>query len=289
MEDRRRLLEANVAAARFFRSELLRATSSWPVEYLKALGSESVLEGDSAWQVGYAPRDRRGLVEHLRVEGFGYGTLVRAGLVAWSDAGEAIDQHQDRLMLMARDHRLSPVGFIGIGRDGQARSVSPVTVLHRPSNVLVGIDEQLDLLGGGAVPVIVDDPVDAIAISQVSREVGGQWAGIPVCGAGLSTAQARILRRFSASDKVIVALSGTEAERSQKLGYLLDLAFFFDRVRAVSLPTSPALLARSESGPDRLHERLLNSRALMTFRVTGSGYVASRPADPDPPEAGPGL
>ncbi|MFI6833857.1 hypothetical protein ACIBG5_42560 [Kribbella sp. NPDC050241] len=30
-------------------------------------------------------------------------------------------------MLVARDHRLSPVGFIGVGRDGQARSVSPVS------------------------------------------------------------------------------------------------------------------------------------------------------------------
>ncbi|MEV0802073.1 hypothetical protein AB0I34_30540 [Kribbella sp. NPDC050281] len=127
MEDRRRLLKANVPAARFFRVELLRATSSWPMEYVKALGADSVLAADSAWQVGFAPPSRRELVEHLRVDGFSYGTLVRAGLVNWSDAGEAIDQHQDRLMLMARDHRLSPVGFIGVGRDGQARSVSPVS------------------------------------------------------------------------------------------------------------------------------------------------------------------
>ncbi|TCC52121.1 hypothetical protein E0H73_39990 [Kribbella pittospori] len=289
LEERRRLLEANVAAARVFRQELLRATSSWPVEYLKSSGAEEVLSAGSAWNIGYAPSARRGLVDHLLVEGFAYGTLVKAGLVTWSDEGQAIDRHQNQLMLLARDHRLSPVGFIGIGRDLQARSISPVTVLHRSSNVLVGVEEQLDLLGGGAVPVIVDEPVDAIAISRVSRQMGGQWAGIPVCSAGLSTAQARILRRFSASDRVIVALSGNDAERNQKAGYVLDLAFFFDRVRAVGLPASPAVLTREESGLEHLHDLLSSSRPLMTFRTTGSGFVSSRPTDPDPPVAAPGL
>ena len=56
MEERRRLLEANAAAAQFFRRELLRATDGWPLEYLKAHGAESVLSTESPWKVGYAPR-----------------------------------------------------------------------------------------------------------------------------------------------------------------------------------------------------------------------------------------
>ncbi|MEV0283486.1 hypothetical protein AB0H36_05130 [Kribbella sp. NPDC050820] len=291
LEERRRLLEANAAAARFYRRELLRATSSWPVEYLKSWGVEEVAATDSVWKVGYAPDTWTSLVDHLRGEGFGFGTLVRAGLVRWTDDGEAVDQHRDRLMLVARDGRLLPVGFVGIGPDGQARSVSPVTAVHRPSNVLVGVEEQLDLLGQGATPVVVDDPVDAFAVSKVSRQTDGRWIGIPVCGAGLSTAQARMLRRFSATDNVIVALSGDQAQRNQAAGYLLDLAFFFDRVRAVGMPAehSPATLALCESGPERLRDALSKPLPLMLYRASGRSVAAVPRVDPDPPDRGPGL
>jgi DNA primase len=289
LEERRRLLEANAAAARFYRRELLRATFSWPLEYLKASGAGAVLSTESTWKVGYAPNTGASLVDHLREAGFGFGTLVRAGLVEWTDAGDAVDRHRDQLMLVARDQRLSPSGFIGIGRDGQIGLRSPVTSIHRPSNVLVGVEEQLDLLGEGAIPVIVDDPVDAIAVSSVSRRMDGRFAGIPVCGAGLSTAQARILRRFSARDEVLVVLSGDQPQRNQAAGYLLDLAFFFDRVRAVDLPAGPGELSLSGSGPEHLHDLLSKSRPLMTYRVSGSGFASGLSTEPDPPDAGPGL
>jgi hypothetical protein len=289
MEERRRLLEANVAAARFFRRELLRATSSWAVDYLKSQGVDGVLSTESMWKVGYAPTGFSRLTDHLREQGFGYGTLVRAGLVEWTASGDAVDRHQDQLMLVARDQRLSPVGFVGIGPDGAARSVTGATMIHRPSNVLVGVEEQRDLLDRGAIPVIVDDPIEAIAISNASREFGGEWAGIPVCGSGLSTAQARTLRRFSTSDRVVVVLSGDEAARHQTAGYVLDLAMFFDRIRAIEFPSGvgPASILQLDSGPERLREVMSKTRPLMTYRVSGQGFLASQGIDPDPPEASP--
>jgi len=182
------------------------------------------------------------------------------------------------------------VGFVGIGPDGVTWP-GPVTAIHRRSNVLVGAVEQRDLLAGGAVPVIVDNPVDAIAVSSVGQQRGG-WAGIPVCGGGLSTAQAKMLRQFSTSDMVIVVLSGSEAERNQSAGYLLDLAFFYDRVRAVALSPGESLagMVQQESGAERVHDLLRKSRPLMTYRASGSGFVALRSADLEPPpESGPGL
>lgn len=288
MEERRRLLEANRAAAQFFRRELLRSRG-WARPYLEARGLAHVLTVESDWKVGYAPEAWSNLTEHLRREGFDYATLVRAGLVEWTDQGDAVDRLRDRLVLVARDHRLSPVGFIAIDRDGQVRSASPVNAIHRPSNVVVGIEEQLGLLHAGAVPVIVDHPLDAVAVTRLSREMDGQWAGIPVCGGGLSTAQARILRRFSTGDKVIVALSGDMPARQQAAGYVLDLAFFFDRVRAIDVPAGAAVEAMQEDGARQLHDLLAKARPLMTYKVSGSGYWASHQADPDPPHSAPGL
>jgi hypothetical protein len=87
-------------------------------------------------------------------------------------------------MLVARDSNLEPVGFVGIGRPGSDRALTttPTTLIHRRERALVGVAEQLDLLRGGAVVVIVDDPLDAIAIETLSRAWGERWAGIPLCG-----------------------------------------------------------------------------------------------------------
>jgi DNA primase len=285
MDERRRMLEANASAAQYYRRELLRATDGWPLEYLKAHGAESVLSAASPWKVGYAPPAWSNLVDHLRGQGFGYGTLVRAGLMTWSEHDEAVDQHRDKLMLVARDRRLAAVGFVGIGPDGNARSASPVTAIHRPANVLVGIEEQRNLLARGAVPVIVDSPMDAIAVSNAGIEAGGSWAGIPLCGGGLSTSHVKTLREFSATDKVIVALGGSRAERDQSAGYVLDLAFFFDRVRGFEVPAGESLagLAQKEHGAAGLNEVLRDARPLMTYRATGRGFVAVQSADLDPP------
>lgn len=131
MEERRRLLEANRAAAQFFRRELLR-TGGWAGPYLKTRGLAHVLTVESDWKIGYAPEAWSNLTEHLRREGFDYATLVRAGLVEWTDLGDAVDRLRDRLVLVARDHRLSPVGFISSGRDVQVQSASPVNAIHLP-------------------------------------------------------------------------------------------------------------------------------------------------------------
>ncbi|MEU0095602.1 hypothetical protein [Kribbella sp. NPDC006257] len=166
--------------------------------------------------------------------------------------------------------------------------MTPATAIHRPSNVLLGVAEQLDLLASGAIPVVVDDPVDAMAVTRLSRAVGEQWAGIPVCGGGLSTAQARMLRRFSVGDKVVIVLSGGEQGVKRSAGYGIDLAYFFDRVRAVDIPDGVAVAVSSSAGTTQVHEALVRARPLLTYRVVGGGLTSSQP-DPDPPDVGPEI
>ncbi|WP_344162583.1 hypothetical protein [Kribbella yunnanensis] len=288
-EERRRLLEANKAAAQFFRRELLRSRGTWPESYLAARGLRHVLTVESDWKVGYAPDTWSSLTDHLRAQGFDNGTLVRAGLVEWTAQGDAVDRHRDRLMIVARDYRLSPVGFIGIAPDGRAQAATPANTVHRPTNVLIGIEEQRDLLRQGAVPVIVEHPMDAVAVTWLSREMGGQWAGIPTCGEPLSTAQARILRRHTPGDKVIVALSGDLPARRQAAGYVADLAMFFDRVRAIDVPAGAAVETMQDDGARQLHDLLANARPLMTYKISGRRYGGLLQPDPDPPGSVPEL
>jgi hypothetical protein len=71
---------------------------------------------------------------------------------------------------------------------------------------------------------------------------------------------------------------------------LQDLAFFFDSVRAVALPPRESLAGLAqESGAERVHDLLLTSRPLLTYRAGGRGFVALRSTDLDPPGPGPGF
>ncbi|TDC16399.1 hypothetical protein E1261_39005 [Kribbella albertanoniae] len=97
------------------------------------------------------------------------------------------------------------------------------------------------------------------------------------------------MRRFTPSDKVIVALSGDMPARQQAAGYVLDLAFFFDRVRAIDVPAGAAVESMRDDGAGELHDLLASARPLMTYKVSGSGYWSSEQHDPDPPSSAPGL
>jgi hypothetical protein len=62
---------------------------------------------------------------------------------------------------------------------------------------LVGLQEQGDLLGVGATPVIVDSPMDAMALEELSRSTAREYAGVALCESPMSTAQMRTLVRHS--------------------------------------------------------------------------------------------
>lgn len=287
-EERRQLFAATVSAGQFFRGELLRDPGGWPVEYLKESHVESVLSEDSAWRVGYAPDARTGLVDHLAAENFSYSTMERAGLVIRNGEADVVDRFRDQIVLLSRDSQLRPAGFVQIDPEEPARAVSPVTAIHQPSNVLVGVEEQIDLLRGGAIPVIVEEPVDAIAVSEMSRRSGGRWAGIPVCGDGLSTAQVRMVRKFSLSETAIVLAGGNQYQQKLTTGYLLDLAMHYPHVRAVVLPHRPSVIAASDHGPQFLNDVLTTARPILTYRF-GSAAAEGLIRDSEPPDHGPGL
>ncbi|MBP2356199.1 DNA primase [Kribbella aluminosa] len=258
-----------MAAARFYRRELLRANVGWPVEQVRERGVGEVLQIDSSWRIGYAPDSFTLLTDHLREKGFDFRTLIRAGLSEWTNEGTAVDVFRDRLMLLARDERLDPVGFVGVGPGVKPEySASPTTLIHRPSNALVGIEEQLDMLTEGAFVVVVNDPLDAVAIENLGRLAGERWAGIPMCGSQLSSAQAKTLYRYTVTDTVIVALDGDQEWRRTAIASHPDLSYFYKRVRAVEIPDglSAASLLKTENGPQRLYDAMVSTRPLADYK-----------------------
>lgn len=280
--EERWLHEVNAAAEIFFRRELLQATTLWPPAFLRERGVDEVMEPGSIWHVGYAPEGGTRLMDHLLKDGFGRETLMRAGLVSWTDDGRVVDRYQDLLMLVSTDRRLNPVGFVGIDRDGNTRTLTPDTLVHRPSEAVVGVLEQIDLLRAGATAVIVDHPLDAIGLELAARGSGAsKYAGIPLLGLGVSDSQVETLRRYSLTDQVIVTVPDDFVASARAVATGVNLTSAFDHIRLIERPSGPF---RTNPGRLRVLADFIVAESASGVRsgLDGHEHYAPAPETPGP-------
>jgi len=223
--DRDRLLAANAAAADYFAAQY---PDSWAPGYLRhRLGADGLdsLAG-TAPRLGYAPAGWTGLTEHLRGAGFTDDEILTAGLGTRARTGRVVDRFRDRLVLPIRAAGATPdagvVGFVA-RRDPTADAAGADqrtpkylntghTPLYRKGEQLFGLAEAAATLDRGGVAVLVEGPLDALAIGAAT---GGSMAGVAVLGTALTDAQAGRLRDAlgTGSDRVVVAADADPAGR----------------------------------------------------------------------------
>ena len=89
---------------------------------------------------------------------------------------------------------------------------SPETSTYRKGELLFGLHQASGLLARGAVPVIVEGPVDAIAVTTAGR---GSFAGLAPCGTALTSLQAAALAQAAGLGQasIIVAFDDDMAGR----------------------------------------------------------------------------
>ncbi|MFI5696483.1 toprim domain-containing protein [Kribbella sp. NPDC051586] len=267
-----RLVEANLAAGHFFRDQLLESPAGWAAGHLAERGLGNVLRTTSPWKIGYAPDGWSYLVDHLRSQGFDDEALLAAGLASATKTGYLIDRFRDRIMFPAWDAGQDLVGFVGRGRGRGGRTKylnSPTTRTYQKSRTLVGLTEQRDLLEGGAVPVFVEGPMDAMAVDELSRSTSRSWAGLGVCGTALSRHQVSMVRHYSDCDTVIVAVDADGAGSVAGSRWLDDLSAFFKLVQVAEFPLGqdPSSLLETPAGADRLFQALTSPRPLAELAI----------------------
>jgi DNA primase len=264
MTSPQQLIEANSVAAQFFRLELLKRPDGWASEHLRMRCLGAVLARDSGWSVGYAPDNWSGLVGHLRRAGFDDATIVAAGLAWPSSNGYLVDRFRDRITFVAHDIDLNPVGFIGRARAGRVRYLNTrKTDVYAKGKSLVGLDAQLVRLENGAIPVVVEGTMDALAVSLA----GGEWAGVACCGTAITRQQALILKRHTRGDVVVVALDGNLAGRNGAVRSLDALSSDFGRVLVAEFPDEHDPASLFAADPNRLRSALGSQRPLIEFVV----------------------
>lgn len=159
--------------------------------------------------LGYAPRAWTRLVDHLRGEGIGDAELLASGLVLTSARGTLVDRFRDRITFPVRDSAGRTIALLGRAVDQNAtdrtgQSVpkylnSPDTALYRKAEVLYGLDDAaIAALSAGALPVLVEGPMDTHAVNLAGRHQpmsGGTpaFVGLASCGTALTAAQVALL------------------------------------------------------------------------------------------------
>jgi DNA primase len=205
-------------AARYY---VGRLAESWVPAYLASRGfARSVL---SQWGVGYAPGGWTALTDHLRKIGYQDEAIEVAGLAQRSKRGTLIDVLRDRAVFPVRSADGTVAGFLGrAASDAQAGTPKYLntreTEFYHKGDVLFGLHEGRQVLAGGGRAVIVEGPLDAIAVNVAGE---GRYAGVAPCGTALTAAQVTALRK-AGGGAPILAFDGDQAGRKAAVrGYSL--------------------------------------------------------------------
>jgi hypothetical protein len=214
----------------------------------------------TGYQLGYAPPGWTALTDHLRARGYTDAQLLDAGVGLRTRRGSVVDRFRDRLVFPVRDpggQRV--VGFLGRALtegEGIPKYLnSPGSALYRKGEVLYGLGAEptRHALAAGARPVLVEGPLDAIAVTCAAP---GRYVGVAPCGTALTAAQVAALDTAAgplAERGVLVAFDNDPAGRQAGLRA-------YELVRATGAwPTSatlpdgldPAALAQQRGGRPR--------------------------------------
>jgi DNA primase len=174
-----------------------------------ALLTDRGVDQDSAVaaQLGYAPRAWTTLVDHLRDVGINDVELRASGLVLESSRGTLLDRFRDRVIFPLNTLGGQTVALLGRAVDPTATDRdgtrvpkylnSPDTAIYRKSEHLYGLSAATaEAIRGGAQPVIVEGPLDVLAVNRAARSsvgAGHRHFAVAPCGTALTRAQVQLL------------------------------------------------------------------------------------------------
>jgi DNA primase catalytic core len=262
---RRRALEINQLAAKFFAAAY---TGSWAQSYLvERLGTDP--KESTNHTIGYAPHGWTTLVNHLRGSGVSDDDLMASGLASRASNGRLIDRFRDRVVFAIR----ADDGIVGwIGRrhpdlDRTPHQASPKylntaeTAAFVKGRHLFGLEDNQATLQQGATAVLVEGPLDALAVTVAGA---GEFVGVAPLGTAFTGAQAEQLMLCDpvVRPSVIVGMDSDTAGRRSAESIFWRLSDRAD-VRSLLLPDGgdPADVLR-EGGPVALASALDSSTGL---------------------------
>jgi DNA primase catalytic core len=188
---------------------------SWAQSYLIER-FRTDLTGHPWIRPGYAPDGWTGLIDHLRRRGVTDTELITAGLASATSTGRLIDRFRDRVVFPIT-HQRQVLGFVGrrnptladSDQKGPKYLNTAETPLYRKGAQLYAAADPLD-----AVPVVVEGPLDAIAVTLASN---GRQVGLAPLGTSLTDEQAAQLHAVGRTPVI-----ATDADRAGRAAAARD-------------------------------------------------------------------
>ena len=211
---RRRILEMNREAARFYHSVLLSPEGKVGYDYYvgRALSAATI----NHFGLGFAPNQWDALLKHMRAKGYQPAELVDAGLARKGQKGY-YDNFRNRVMTPIIDVRGNVIAFGGrVLDDSKPKYINTGdTLVYKKTNELFALnfakDSKEDAL------ILCEGYMDVIAMHQA-----GFTNAVAGCGTALTTEQVRLIRRYA--KEVIITYDADEAGQKalQKAMTLFD-------------------------------------------------------------------
>ena len=229
-----------------------------------------------SYGLGYAPPRWTGLTEHLRACGHRDEALVATGVSLQGRRG-LLDRFRGRLIfpvhhpisgqVVAFLGRLLPAAGVVPGAEEAPKYLnSPESSGYHKGEVLYGLSAAArQALAAGAVPVLVEGPLDAIAVSSSGTTTA--YVGVAPCGTAVTARQIHVLQQACAgplSERHVVTAFDHDAA-GQRAGLhafdLLRTAGAWPHMAALPPGSDPAELALRD-GPLSLATALHDARPL---------------------------
>lgn len=191
-----RILEANLASAKYFQEQLMSEGATIGREFLKSRGFDK--DAAELFGVGFAPKGWNNLTDHLKKLGFTEEELLIAGLASKGDKG-LYDKFRGRLIWPIRDtsNQVIAFGARKLFDDDQGPKYlnTSETPIYHKSAVLYGIDLAKKEISKQQQVVVVEGYTDVMAC-----HLAGIRTAVATCGTAFGDEHIRILNRMLAAD-----------------------------------------------------------------------------------------
>ena len=200
---RRRVYEANRAAAKYFNSVLNSPEGKIGLDYYKNRGlTDHTIK---KFGLGYAPDKWNGLMNHLKDLGFSLEDMLAAGLIRKGKASSKyFDTFRNRVMTPIIDVRGNVIAFGGrVLDDSKPKYINTGdTIVYKKTNELFALNFAKD--SGKSTMILCEGYMDVIAMNQA-----GFTNAVAGCGTALTGEQVQLISRYA--DEVVLAYDGDEA------------------------------------------------------------------------------
>lgn len=226
-DERERIYEANVAAARFFHATLWTGEGAEALSYLYKRG---LADADIRhFGLGFAPRGWDATLKHLTGQGFDEQTLERAGLIVRRE-GSVYDMFRGRAIFPIISPQSKVLGFGGraLG-DAQPKYLNTAdTPVFNKRQGLYALNFAKKERSCGHL-VLVEGYMDAVSL----RKHGVQGV-VATLGTALTEEQARLMKRYA--PEVWISYDGDAAGQKAALRALDILEPTGLRTRVIDYP-----------------------------------------------------